>query len=207
MPLSAEVRWFWPALPGTDLIDWFHQSDLWDQPPGGGIRKMHHYLRDASQSDLGIKTRGDSTVEVKGLVIPDWHTLDVSPFRGPVELWHKWHSEALTLTPHPTVAVQKQRWLRLFTVEQAALREIALDEHESPYEAMPSAGCTVELTQLWVDGHAAGWTLGLEAFGDRHVLAAHLNAVAAYLGTRCPPRWPEATRNHYPGWLKQQVEP
>ncbi|MFC6476561.1 hypothetical protein ACFQDN_08225 [Pseudomonas asuensis] len=206
MHLSAEARWFWPVTPDAELIDWFHQRGPWAQPPGGGALKTHHYLKDATQSEMGIKTRDGSAVELKGLVAATWDILETAPFTGPVELWSKWYSETLTLRPHPTVPVKKQRWLRMFTVEQSVVREIALDESESAQEAMPCAGCTLELTQLWVNDRPAGWTLGLEAFGDIPALALQLKAVATHLSVHCPPKWPDATRNHYPGWLKHQVE-
>ncbi len=92
MQISAEIRWFWLRSAPPQLREWFESEAIHGCPVGGGDTKDPRpdlYLREAMQTELGIKARAGKIVEVKGLVAISWSGLADGPFRGPIEIWSK----------------------------------------------------------------------------------------------------------------------
>ncbi|TWI52346.1 hypothetical protein IQ22_03489 [Pseudomonas duriflava] len=207
MHTSAEIRWFWPSTLPEGLFDWFCHPSPEAHAPGGGQCKTHCYLRDNTQAELGMKYRpGKPEVEVKGLVERTWARLNAEPFAGPVELWSKWTSQRLHLQEQPLIALEKRRWLRLFTTSASTVVELALNADEglqNPCSVWPTRGCTIELTELRLDGTLVGWTLGLEAFGTLAELPHQLHSLAQHLAAHHPPAFGDAIQGSYPVWLQQ----
>jgi len=66
-------------------------------PSRGGKQRNDDYLVDPDQTELGLKRRGQKLgVEVKGLVVKEWASLNVRPFSGIIELWTKWTTRSWT---------------------------------------------------------------------------------------------------------------
>ena len=191
MLISAELRWFWPEAPPAGLEEWFRSDRAHPRPAGGGGTRVDRYLRDPSQAELGIKMRGGGKgVELKGRIGEDGRVA-AGPFRGPIELWAKWSSEAFRLPPRRLIAVEKTRWLRRFGTSG---REIDPD-------ALPRAGCNVELTRVALSRGRVWWTLGFEAFGALDAVSGQLRRTAAIVGRRKPPRLTGGRLSSYPAWL------
>jgi hypothetical protein len=209
MQVSAEVRWFWHKTPPEGLKDWFCNANNDHCAAGGGVEEREDkYLRDASQSELGLKLRGNKKgVEVKGLVVVIWGGLTVQPFAGPVELWTKWTSEPLELNSNSTISVAKLRWLRKFDTTAQLPQEIPLDDKEQPRKdrPLPALGCNVELTQVRLQNEDVWWTYGFEAFGTIRTVTNDLRAVATMLAARQPPDLKEGLLASYPAWLEERV--
>jgi hypothetical protein len=206
MLISAEVRWFWRDPAPAGLADWFRNAEPHSCPAGGGRSKSDLYLRDPGQVELGIKQRGGKTgIEVKGLVVSAFGSLQASPFTGPIDLWSKWTSESLELRPEATIAIQKLRWLRKFDTDGATPREIPLNNEEMPvnHQPLPARGCNVELTNVHLPTGDRWWTLGFEAFGTILTVESDVLGIAALLATRRPPALTAGLLASYPTWLKQ----
>jgi hypothetical protein len=230
MNISAEIRWFWRDAPPPGVREWFCDARAHGMPAGGGATRVDWYVTDPAQPELGIKRRGvpgasadpnaapvesgSALVEVKGLVAREFGTLAADPFSGPLELWSKWRTEALTLQDAPLIRTAKRRWLRTFDTTAAAAAtataaaattvEVELDGRENPVSGERlDAGCGVELTEVTL---AAGtwWTLGFEAFGPLDSLAASVRATAQLLAGRRPPLLVGGRRSSYPEWLARE---
>src|ERR1035441_1483129 len=79
------------------LEEWFRSGEGQPFPAGGGESRLDEYLRDADQTELSVKRRGEELgVEVKGLVALSGQHLP-SPFTGQVEIWAKWGLISLEL--------------------------------------------------------------------------------------------------------------
>lgn len=161
MQVSAEQRWFWHDTCPSEIVSWFHESEV---PAGGGPpgRTDRYFLQDGG-SQLSIKERNigagePARIEIKGLIarFP----------RNSVELWGKWPCAS---TPTgSSVCVHKTRWMRLYSLDGWGC-EVRLDENETPIgnASRPSTGCQVELAKVTLEDHEGEWwTLGFEAFGD-----------------------------------------
>jgi len=201
MFVSAEVRWFWEAVPPDPFKSWFLSTNVHPCAAGGGGRRVDVYLNDPEQTELGVKTRGSKPgVEIKCLVarLPD--AIAEGPFQGPGELWTKLTSPSLHLPPDLAVRVIKIRWLRKFDTSTREVNEIATGSDEEPLVgSWPIAGCNVELTEVSVRDKTA-WTFGLEAF-DGLEAPTSLRSVATLLSGRNPPPMGEVDRISYPAWL------
>jgi hypothetical protein len=204
MLISAEIRWFWPREAPAGLQEWFTSLDTHGCPAGGGQPRVDAYLRDPSQRELGIKLREGRGVEVKGLITILWTSLSADPFVGPIEIWAKWNSKALSLNETTTLKTKKTRWLRKFDTAGVDAREIPLDANEQPSSGapLPTLGCNVELTQVEVNADI-WWTLSFEAFGKTTTVANDLRASAAVLATRRPPSLGAASVESYAAWLSR----
>jgi hypothetical protein len=66
MRLTAEIRWFWPDRPPPEFHGWFVGAGATWTAAGSTKTRGDEYLRD--QDSLGIKNRGRSDVEIKGLI-------------------------------------------------------------------------------------------------------------------------------------------
>lgn len=203
MQVSAESRWFWSGVAPDGLEVWFRGQQADGIPAGGGRERRDDYVRDPNQDELGIKRRGEKLgIEVKGLVSLQPTKLSVEPFNGPIEIWTKWTSEALTLDPDLTIVTRKVRWLRKFDTGDSSPREIPVDEYEKIQEPLPQNGCNVELTRLTMSDDKQWFTLGFEAFGLLANVENSLQRVAEVMANRRPPRLPGAICLSYPQFLK-----
>lgn len=206
MEVSAEVRWFWEDARWPRLQEWFCTEKLHGCAAGGGCPRTDAYLYDAKQGELGIKVRGSRKgVEVKGLVAIIGDGCRNSPFIGPIEIWAKWSSEALSLTDAPLVLVSKRRWLRKLDTTGVKLREIALDNRELPIDGsrLPDEGCNVEYTEISIKGFHSSWvSLGFEAFGPLNTVETGLQRTTDLLSLRHPPSLSHGRCLSYPAWLR-----
>jgi hypothetical protein len=210
MQVSAEIRWFWEAAAPGEVRTWFTGGPLIECPPGGGSVRTDAYLHDPHQDELGIKLRGGNSgnkpgVEIKGLVASIQDGCRDRPFDGPLEIWTKWSSAALSLTGVKLTRVNKRRWLRIFHIVGDELREIALDADEHPIDEPGSAseGCILEYTEVSVEGFAPWTTLGFEAFGSLQTVAGNLRLVTARLAQRSTPTLAGGWCASYPVWLQR----
>lgn len=167
MKLSAELRWFWKDTLPEGLNAWFGAERV--EPLRTDV-----YLRDSSQSELGLKRR-EHRFEVKGL-IARLGEVDEGPFHGALQLWSKWELEHLRFEEQ--LSVTKLR------------RSLQLE------------ACQLELTQLSVEDQA-WWTLGFEASGELASVEQHLRAAIVSAVKRKPPALPGAICESYPAWLKR----
>ena len=207
MQVSAELRWFWRAQPPRGFEEWFRAVDVHGCAAGGGRTRTDRYLRDAAQRELGMKRRGGRPgVEVKGLVLDAWGRVPTTPFAGPLQLWTKWSSPALTLPRRRTLATRKQRWLRRFDTSRGAAREVPLGRDELPLPGyrFPAAGCNVEWTRVALPRGAVWWTFAFEAFGPIAALERSACLTARTLAARHPPALRGALLASYPSWLQRR---
>jgi hypothetical protein len=189
MLVSAEVRWFWPDEPPNGLFDWFVGSSHHPSVAGDPSERVDEYLRDAKQTELGIKRRGGKDgVEVKGLVAVLHEVGGEPPFRGRIEMWSKWTSSALDLSGRPTVRITKKRWLRTVAAAPSTTR-----------------GCNVEITELRLSTGERWWTFGFESFGGRTTVEDDLLAATRLMAEREPPPFPTTLAAAYPAWLATEV--
>ena len=206
MQVSAESRWFWSGSAPERLEEWFCGKHPDGIPAGGGKERRDDYIRDPNQNELGIKRRGEKPgVEVKGLVSSRPASLSAEPFVGPIEIWAKWTSEALTIDPALTIVTRKLRWLRKFDTGHSSPREIKVDENENIPEPLPQNGCNVELTRLIMPDGEQWFTLGFEAFGSLSDVENSLQCVAEVMANRRPPRLTGAICLSYPQFLKRYL--
>ncbi|HTU44849.1 MAG TPA: hypothetical protein VMF91_07295 [Bryobacteraceae bacterium] len=204
MQLSAESRWFWSGSAPDRLEEWFRGRHPDGIPAGGGKERRDEYIRDPNQDELGIKRRGEKPgVEVKGLVSSEPTNLSIKPFIGPIEIWTKWTSEALTIDPELTIAIRKLRWLRKFNTGNGSPREIRVDEYEQIQGPLPQNGCNVELTRLTMPDDEQWFTLGFEAFGSLLDVKTSLQLVAEVMADRRPPKLTGAICLSYPQFVKR----
>jgi hypothetical protein len=207
MEVSAEIRWFWQGTGPANLQAWFTGREFHDCTAGGGNRRQDAYLCDPQQAELGIKLRGNKPgVEVKGLVasvVADG--CRDHPFGGPIEIWSKWPSVALSLAAAQVIPVNKRRWLRTFDNVGAEVREIALDAQERPVNEheLPDEGGNVEYTEISVAGLPPWATFGFEAFGSLQTVIGNLRRLTAQMSRRSPPALTHGWCASYPAWLQR----
>jgi len=205
MQVSAEIRWFWAAACPDEIAAWFRSAA---PQPGGGKPREDEYLHESGQTELGLKRRGGKRgVEAKGLVSVLPEPSDAVPFIGPIEIWCKWRSAALTLRHSSTIRTRKVRWLRKFDTSGSEPHEIQLDENEDPKDGrpLPGFGCNVELTQVDLDPGRIWWTLGFEAFGDLYSVEQSLRSTLVVAASRLPPSLGSGELLSYPAWLSKHV--
>jgi hypothetical protein len=158
MNISAEIRWFWRDAPPPGVREWFCDARAHGMPAGGGATRVDWYVTDPAQPELGIKRRGvpgasadpnaarvesgSALVEVKGLVAREFGTLAADPFSGPLELWSKWRTEALTLQDAPLIRTAKRRWLRTFDTTAAAAAAATATKGAATTPAATAAAAT-----------------------------------------------------------------
>lgn len=195
MRTTAEIRWFWQGAPPPRFKAWFVAAGPSWPAARESETRIDAYLRDTEQRELGIKERGGSMVEVKGLISRQPFTQSFAGCSAPVELWAKWSSGALTLSAVEKIAVEKKRWLR-----QCAVQAGAASELQSDYGNRTN-GCDVELTLLGMPDGAAWWTLGFEAFGGFERVISDLTVTVALMASRQPLSLPGGLAAGYPAWL------
>jgi hypothetical protein len=205
MQVSAEIRWFWSAKCPDAVETWFRSGPV---QPGGGNAREDEYLHEPSQTEFGLKRRGEKLgVEAKGLVAVLPHPSDAVPFVGPIEIWCKWQSPTLTIRDLPTVRTRKVRWLRKFDTNGGEPTEILLGEDEAPQDQrpLPTFGCNVELTRVELRAEHVWWTLGFEAFGDLSSVEQSLRSTLSVVTARRPPSLGSGEFLSYPAWLSKYV--
>jgi len=224
MLLSAEIRWFWRSAPPSTLLSWFKDERIHLCAVGGGPPDREDlYLVDGSQSELGIKVRGQKNarpgdnaaapmlkdVEAKGLLMVDSGVLTSGPLAAPVQFWCKWPFRHIDVGSTKTLAVRKTRWLRRFDTTGPSAIEIFLDANEDPIDesrrnCLPALGCNAELTEVQLPIGDDWWTFGVEAFGPLHTLEASLRTVAEELVRRGDgPELHSGVLLNYPQWINQ----
>ena len=123
---------------------------------------------------------------------------------GKAEKWSKWLCEDSTaqcfqpsdVVGRQWVGVKKVRLQRQYQVEAYEPLLTSVSVTESIDE-----GCTVELTQLSVNG-SAWWSLAFEAFGKDDDLVNHLQAVASWVFKTYPGSKLQVQNSYaYPIWL------
>src|SRR5262245_36706330 len=195
MRTTAEIRWFWPGRPPSTFADWFTAAGSWGSANDSRSR-VDDYLRDHSQTMLGIKKRGGGEgVEIKGLIGTRPTRLQLAGCVCPIGLWGKWSSH-FVLDQAAVIKVKKQRWMRRFRMDAASVTQV------SPAESGTRlSGCDAELTLLEGPDAAPWWTFGFEAFGDFEQVEEDLVATVAEVARRSPPPLGGGEAMGYPGWL------
>ena len=191
--ISAEIRWFWQDNCPETVRKWFHHSGL---KPFGENSRRDRYFHQRGNTEIGIKIRDESTnasrdIEIKGS-IAQLPALSA-------EIWGKWKSNIIP-SAQGTV-VRKQRWLRKLSLDGPAWeRQLGGDEKPAGGAGLPTVGCNIELTKVYLEGETQiWWTLGFEAFGD---LMTAPPALARTLDILRPPVLGGAKLS-YPQWLDQ----
>lgn len=151
---TLEVRWIRSGSISDEMLRWFDAD--------GFEERADRYLLGTS-ANVGVKIRGGVQLEVKTLERRSGHVGVPGGGSGLLETWEKW-SFPLDVRAHPPAGsrswrtVTKLRRRRSFTMAHGMVVERPLRD-----EAV--SGCTVELTQVVVDGQR-WWTVGLEAAGE-----------------------------------------
>lgn len=205
MQVTAEIRWFWRDDEPRDVLDWFVSADVHGEPTATPPSRVDRYLVDGQQAELGIKARGGRHgVEIKGLVDAHAASLDIAPFVGPVEIWSKWWTSAMSLDAGSTIAIAKTRQVRAFETTGASPLEATkhLAAWLSGAVPLPSRGCNVEITRVETPDGQLAWTMALEAYGDLSTVSADLVATAEAMADRRPPGFRNAECLSYPAWLE-----
>ena len=201
MRASVELRWFYSGTLPKAIVQWFGQDSL-----GGYLAPPEEredlYLLIPSCDYLGLKLRQ------KGLEVK-WRQAELGPVRfgnrweGKAEKWLKWvcaEAEAPVsadiLGTGVWVAVNKKRLQRLYQVADGGLTSV-------PVEAPIPQGCSVEITQLSINGDA-WWSLAFEAFGHDSALMETLKVVAGWASKGYPGQKLTAEDTFgYPQWLNR----
>ena len=204
MQVTAEIRWFWRDDPSRELVDWFASTTVHGGAHAVPPERVDRYLIDGWRAELGIKARGGREgVEIKGLVDARAAEITSGPFAGPVEIWSKWWTNALSLDSDRTVAIGKRRWMRAFdtTGPSPADATMHVAEWLRGSRPIPGRGCNVEVTRVSTSDGQVWWTMGYESYGALSTVAADLKVVADVMSSRRPPPMSGATCQSYPAWL------
>lgn len=201
MRLTSELRWFYRGTLPEEIVSWFEQDHLGNylEPPE---KREDVYLYVAGCAYLGIKLR-QGRLEIK------WRKaeLDITTFEnsvaGKVEKWAKWLCEDPAAEIfQPTNAVGKL-WVSVKKVRQQRQYQVLADKSVEavPVNEFINQGCSVELTELDINGNA-WWSLAFEAFSQDDRSTENLQAVArqvfeSYHGIKLQAKDSYA----YPTWL------
>lgn len=236
---SSEVRWFFQGTIQGDLLAWFSkelngygrnpQELLVLEVEDPAHPRIDEYLILPGTTTVGAKVRGgdkDSSFEIKAraAAADSWRTGE--GISGRVDSWTKWSvkDEALTRALEPMrnagkwVRVAKDRRLRKINAETANPTFVAANakaykkDHQDPaLRQLPSSGCNVELTQVFIDSDRlqktkAWFTICLEAFGPdlsdtRAILDSCANLTFGELGKPSGIELNEHNSLSYPAWF------
>jgi len=149
---TTELRWFVPGPLPAEIRNWFIGST--------GVVEVRRdsYLVD-DRVDIGIKRRGQTTLELKvRQAVESWADLG-DGLAGPLEWWRKW-TPAEALVEIPTsgrwIDVDKSIIKRRFSPNGTEVA-FTTDQDADP-------GCDVEVASVSAGGIEA-WTLAFAAFG------------------------------------------
>jgi hypothetical protein len=202
MLTTAELRWFNRGTLPEEISHWFEQDCIGDYlaPPE---EREDLYLYSVGCDYLGIKLR-QGRLEIK------WRGAELGVLRfgdqveGKAEKWGKWLCEDPTVEIfQPKVVVGEKAWVGVKKVRSQRQYQVLPDKSITavPVTESIDQGCTVELTQLEINGNA-WWSLAFEAFGKDDCLLDYLQAVAnwvfkTYRGSKLQLEDSYA----YPSWL------
>lgn len=208
MLISAELRWFERGTLPEAIAQWF-QHELGDYlAPAEERVDIYLYLPKCEY--MGIKLR-QGRLEVK------WRKAELGIMRfgdaveGKAEKWGKWLCEDSSLESFQPqdvvgvwVSVKKKRCLRRFAM-QPSQRQYQVIPGKSikavPINESIDQGCTVELTQLSINGNN-WWSLAFEAFGEDDFLMDNLQAVASKVFQTSGSLKLQVQESYaYPSWL------
>ncbi len=200
MRASLEMRWFYSGALPKSIAQWFGSESLgaYLSPPE---EREDIYLLVPSCDYLGVKLRG-KTLEVK------WRQAELGTMQfgnrweGKAEKWLKWVC-ADTMAPVPADIVATGKWVGVKKKRAQRLYQVSAPGSlmSVPVEAPIPQGCTVELTQLHING-SAWWTLGFEAFGSESCLTESLQTVATWTSKSYQAQKLKAEDSSaYPIWL------
>ncbi len=203
---TREVRWFYEGSLPAGLLTSFQDVAV----PGIREHRVDWYFVGGARPDLGLKVREGSWFDIKqrGGVDPD--RAFGATMRGDVEDWTKWSfaldSDAgclpLGSVDRGWCRVEKTRWVRRY--QFAATGHASAVSIDNDVES----GCNVELADVVVDD-AAGWSLGLEAFGPIELLDAALTTAVAAFITETPAltdaSFDSDDSQGYPSWLIRAI--
>ena len=200
MRASLEMRWFYSGALPKSIAQWFGSDSLggYLSPPD---EREDIYLLVPSCDYLGVKLRG-KTLEVK------WRQAELGAMQfgnrweGKAEKWLKWVC-ADTMAPVPADIVATGKWVGVKKKRAQRLYQVSAPGSlmSVPVEAPIPQGCTVELTQLNING-SAWWTLGFEAFGSESSLTESLQTVATWTSKSYQAqKLNAADSSAYPIWL------
>lgn len=203
MQTSAEIRWFSQGELPRAIRECFFAGQVLAYE-----NRVDRYLWFRNSDSVGVKIRGGGEgkdiFEIKarqGLA----ETMELPHgISGKTDGWIKWSysepalkawTEALRADASGWVEVEKERWLRKFSLDHAALLEVPATER-------PIEGCSVELTRIAVNGQA-WWSFGFEAFGQPDRVRDYLQTVASHFLKTKPPllSFNDGNSDSYPGWL------
>jgi hypothetical protein len=206
MPLSAEIRWFWPHPVPRELALWFRSAARHGCAAGGGRLRSGHFVVREGQPRWGLRRAGGGTAPLEVLALLDTVPggCEVGPFNADVELWLSQHAAGPPPLDSAQVELSGRRWMRLFDTGGAEVRELPLDADERPRGGRdwPAAACRVGYAELDL-GLGERWvTLALQATGVAETLTDDLRRTAALLTSRGAPALTGAFAASYPAWLQ-----
>lgn len=192
---TLEVRWIHPGpVPGS-MLAWLGPfDDLIEE-------REDRYLVDPPAPDLGVKIKGGVQLDLKVFRGSPGVLELPGGGKGRLEVWEKWTFplDGNALPPAGAsawLALEKVRHRRSFRVAEGRVVERPVREAQLP-------GCTVEVTEVTVDGEE-WWTLGLEAVGRPESLHPELLATVAFVFREPSPdgvTLDRSTSMSYSGWL------
>lgn len=200
MRTSLEMRWFCRGTLPKSIGQWFGSESLggYLSPPE---EREDLYLLIPGCDYLGVKLRGKN-LQVK------WRQAEFGAMQfgnrweGKAEKWLKWICTD-TMGPLPADLIATGKWVKVKKKRAQRLYEVSAPGAlmSVPVEAPIPQGCSVEITQLNINGSAA-WTLGFEAFGSESCLTENLQTVAnwaskSYQGQKLTTE----DSSSYPIWL------
>ena len=201
MLLTAELRWFVRGTLPEEVEQWFQQDCLGGQRSPAEERE-DVYLYTPGCDYLGIKLR-QGRLEIK------WRKAELGVVRfgdrvGKAEKWVKWTCEDPTNEMFkPAVVVEQGSWVSVLKVRSQRQYQVLPGESITPVPVTESIsqGCTVELTQLNINGNA-WWSLAFEASGEDDCLMDSLQATASWVfKTYHEPQLQAEDSYAYPSWL------
>jgi hypothetical protein len=205
MPLTSELRWFYPGFPPEAIATWFEQDCLHPGPVTPETRE-DLYLFTPDCDYLNIKWRQDR-LEIKWRQAQAGEVQFGDCLSGNLETWKKCTCEGLTSgipemaeTHRTWVRVRKRRSQHFYQVQNATLEPIGGDR-------WVSQGCSIELTHLAI-ADQPWWSLALEAHGPTDTLIDTLKTTATHLSASYPTQYPLSTSASYayPHWLQQVLQ-
>ena len=150
---TAEVRWFGVSSPPEAAVEWFLAR--------GGVDRQDRIdsYQVLERTDLGVKRRDGTTLEIKVRRKRDQLPTLFSGVPAHIEEWCKWRAPSEDALPHPVngwVEVHKSLLTLDYRPSGAMGAPLPLEE--------PTVGCEVELATVTIGGQLA-WTLAFEARG------------------------------------------
>lgn len=202
MLTTAELRWFARGTLPEDIAHWFQQDCLGEQQSSPEEREdVYLYLPCCDY--LNIKLRQER-LEIK------WRKAELGVLcfgdrvEGKAEKWVKWTCEDPTNEMfNPAAVVEKGLWVSVKKVRSQRQYQVLPRESIKavPVNESIDQGCTVELTQLGINGNA-WWSFAFEAFGEDEKLMDTLQAVASWVFKTYRGSKLQAQDSYsYPSWL------